>query len=42
MFCVILQVCDRKAMVDKYVAAVIKKEVQFSNDTYRTDRQDHN
>ena len=33
---VILQVCDRKAMVDKYVAAVIKKEIQFSNDTYRT------
>ena len=33
---VILQVCDRKAMVEKYVAAVIKKEIQFSNDTYRT------
>ena len=33
---VILQVCDRKAMVTKYVAAVIKKEIQFSNDTYRT------
>ena len=33
---VILQVCDRKAMVDKYVAAVIKKEIQFSNGTYRT------
>ena len=32
---VILQVCDRKAMVTKYVAAVIKKEIQFSNDTYR-------
>ena len=33
---VILQVCDRKAMVDKYVAAVIKKEIQFSNGTYRS------
>lgn len=33
---VILQVCDRKAMVTKYMAAVIKKEIQFSNDTYRT------
>ena len=33
---VILQICDRKAMVTKYVAAVIKKEIQFSNDTYRT------
>ena len=33
---VILQVCDRKAMVTKYVAAIIKKEIQFSNDTYRT------
>ena len=33
---VILQVCDRKAMVTKYVAAVIMKEIQFSNDTYRT------
>lgn len=30
----ILQVTDRKAMVDKYVAAVIKKNVTFSNDTY--------
>ena len=33
---VILQVCDRKAMVDKYVAAVIKKPIEFSNETYRT------
>ena len=33
---VILQVCDRKAMIDKYTAAVIKKNVDFSQDTYRT------
>ena len=33
---VILQVCDRKAMVEKYTAAVIKKNVDFSQDTYRT------
>ncbi len=33
---VILQVLDRKAMVNKYVAAVIKKPIDFSNDTYRT------
>lgn len=33
---VILQVCDRKAMVDKYTAAVIKKPIDFSQDTYRT------
>lgn len=33
---VILQVCDRKAMIGKYTAAVIKKNVDFSQDTYRT------
>ena len=32
---VILQVCDRKAMVDKYVAAVVKKTIDFSQGTYR-------
>ena len=32
----ILQVCDRKAMVEKYTAAVIKKSIDFSQDTYRT------
>ncbi len=32
---VVLQVCDRKAMVDKYVAAVVKKTVDFSSATYR-------
>lgn len=33
---VVLQVLDRKAMVDKYVAAVIKKTIDFSQSTYRT------
>ena len=33
---VILQVCDRKAMIEKYTAAVIKKNIDFSPDTYRT------
>ena len=33
---VILQVCDRKAMIEKYTSAVIKKNVDFSQDTYRT------
>ncbi len=33
---VVLQVCDRKAMVDKYTAAVIKKPIEFSQGTYRT------
>lgn len=33
---VVLQVLDRKAMTDKYVAAVIKKSIDFSKDTYRT------
>ena len=33
---VVLQVLDRKAMVNKYVAAVIKKTIDFSQDTYRT------
>lgn len=31
---VIIQVVDRKAMVDKYVAAVIKRTIDFSRDTY--------
>ncbi|MGN0068932.1 MAG: peptidylprolyl isomerase [Prevotella sp.] len=30
----ILQVTDRRAMVNKYVAAVIKKRIDFSRDTY--------
>ena len=33
---VILQVCDRKVMIEKYTAAVIKKNIDFSQDTYRT------
>ena len=33
---VILQVCDRKAMIEKYTVAVIKKNIDFSQDTYRT------
>ena len=32
----ILQVTDRKAINTKYVAAVIKKEIKFSKDTYNT------
>ena len=32
---VLLQVCDRKAMTEKYVAAVIKKNIEFSTGTYR-------
>lgn len=31
---IILQVTDRKAMVDKYVAAVVKHTIDFSKDTY--------
>ncbi len=31
---VVLQVVDRKANVDKYLAAVIKKTIDFSKDTY--------
>ena len=31
---IILQVTDRRAMTDKYVAAVIKKPIEFSRDTY--------
>ena len=31
---VIIQVLDRKGMVDKYTAAVIKKNIEFSRDTY--------
>lgn len=30
----IVQVTDRKAMVEKYVAAVVKKSITFSNETY--------
>lgn len=33
---VVLQVLDRKAMVTKYTAAVIKKPIDFSQGTYRT------
>ena len=33
---VILQVVDRKGMIDKYTAAVIKKPIDFSQATYRT------
>ena len=32
---VVLQVCDRKGMIDKYTAAVIKKPIEFSTSTYR-------
>lgn len=31
---IVLQVVDRKAFVDKYVAAVVKKTIDFSRDTY--------
>lgn len=31
----IVQVVDRKAMVDKYTAAVIKRNIEFSRETYR-------
>ena len=31
---IILQVTDRRTMTDKYVAAVIKKPIEFSRDTY--------
>jgi peptidyl-prolyl cis-trans isomerase D len=30
----IVQVLDRKGMIDKYVAAVVKKNISFSRDTY--------
>lgn len=30
----VIQVTDRKAMTDKYVAAVIKKSIEFSKNTY--------
>lgn len=33
---IIVQVLDRKGMITKYDAAVIKKTVDFSKDTYRT------
>ena len=32
---IIVQVLDRKGLIAKYVAAVIKKSIVFSNDTYR-------
>ena len=32
---IVIQVLDRKAMVTKYQAAVIKKTIDFSKDTYR-------
>ena len=32
---VVLQVVDKKNMVEKYMAAVIKKPIDFSQDTYR-------
>ena len=32
---VVLQVVDRKGMIDKYNVAVIKKTIDFSQDTYR-------
>ena len=32
----IVQVVDRKGMINKYVAAVVKKNVTFSKDTYST------
>lgn len=32
----IIQVTDRKSITTKYVAAVIKKEIKFSKDTYNT------
>ncbi len=31
---IILQITDRKAMTNKYIAAVIKKPIEFSKDTY--------
>ena len=33
---VVLQVVDRKGMINKYTAAVIKKTIDFSQGTYRT------
>ena len=32
---IIVQVLDHKGLIEKYVAAVIKKSIVFSNDTYR-------
>ena len=32
---IIVQVLDRKGLIEKYVVAVIKKSIVFSNDTYR-------
>ncbi|MCR4773739.1 MAG: SurA N-terminal domain-containing protein [Prevotella sp.] len=33
---IIVQVLDRKGMIDKYTAAVVKRNIEFSKDTYRT------
>lgn len=33
---IILEVTSKKAFVDKYVAAVVKKSIEFSKDTYRS------
>ena len=33
---IILQVVDKKAFVEKYVAAVVKKSIEFSKETYRS------
>lgn len=33
---IIVQVLDKKGMITKYNAAVIKKDIEFSKDTYRT------
>lgn len=33
---IILEVTSKKAFVDKYVAAVVKKYIEFSKDTYRS------
>lgn len=32
--CIIAQVTDRRAMIDKYDVAVIKRPIEFSNETY--------
>ncbi len=33
---IIVQILDRKGMINKYTAAVIKKPIEFSKDTYRS------
>ncbi len=35
-YCVVLQGLDRRAMIDKYVAAVVKAPINFSDETYST------